>query len=82
MGNGSGSYLLEKEIIRKQRSNDRALTDKPMLRNIKKLPGDNRMEKLYPRNWFKSFALGTGLAFTPALIDSLMAAPVSEAERP
>jgi histidinol-phosphate aminotransferase len=34
------------------------------------------------RNWFKSsFALGTGLAFTPALIDSLMAAPVSEAER-
>lgn len=34
------------------------------------------------RNWFKSsLALGTGLAFTPALLDSLMAAPVSEAER-
>lgn len=34
------------------------------------------------RNWFKSsLALGTGLAFTPALLDSLMAAPVSKAER-
>ena len=34
------------------------------------------------RNWFKSsLALGAGLAFTPAMIDSLMAAPVSDAER-
>lgn len=34
------------------------------------------------RNWFRSsVALGTGLAFTPALIDSLMASPLSEAER-
>jgi histidinol-phosphate aminotransferase len=34
------------------------------------------------RNWFKSsLTLGTGLAFTPALLESLMAAPVSEAER-
>ena len=34
------------------------------------------------RNWFKSsLALGAGLAFTPAMIDSLMAASVSNAER-
>jgi histidinol-phosphate aminotransferase len=34
------------------------------------------------RNWFKSsFALGAGLALTPAMLDSLMAAPVSNAER-
>jgi histidinol-phosphate aminotransferase len=34
------------------------------------------------RKWFKSsFALGAGLALTPAMIESLMAAPVSEAER-
>jgi histidinol-phosphate aminotransferase len=34
------------------------------------------------RAWFKSsLALGGGLAFTPALLESLMAAPVSEAER-
>lgn len=41
------------------------------------------MEKtLSRRNWFKSsFTIGTGLALTPALLDSLMAASVSEAER-
>lgn len=34
------------------------------------------------RDWFKSsFTLGAGLALTPALMDSLMAAPVSDAER-
>jgi histidinol-phosphate aminotransferase len=34
------------------------------------------------RNWFKSsLALGAGLAFTPAMIDSLMATSVSDAER-
>lgn len=34
------------------------------------------------RAWFKSsLTLGAGLAMTPALLDSLMAAPVSEAER-
>lgn len=34
------------------------------------------------RNWFKSsFALGAGLALTPAMLESLMAAPVSNAER-
>jgi histidinol-phosphate aminotransferase len=34
------------------------------------------------RNWFKSsLALGAGLALTPAMIDSLMAASVSDAER-
>lgn len=34
------------------------------------------------RDWFKSsLTLGAGLAFTPALLDSLMAAPVSQAEK-
>ncbi len=34
------------------------------------------------RDWFKSsFALGAGLALTPAMLESLMAAPVSNAER-
>lgn len=34
------------------------------------------------RNWFKSsLALGAGLALTPAMLESLMAAPVSNAER-
>src|SRR6478735_1339085 len=34
------------------------------------------------RNWFKSsLTLGAGLALTPAMLESLMAAPVSNAER-
>jgi histidinol-phosphate aminotransferase len=34
------------------------------------------------RNWFKSsLALGAGLALTPALMNDLMAAPISEAEK-
>src|SRR5688572_1568020 len=34
------------------------------------------------RDWFKSsLTLGAGLALTPAMLESLMAAPVSNAER-
>ena len=39
-------------------------------------------EKLNRRDWFKtSLALTAGLSVTPALVQNLMAAPVSEAER-
>jgi histidinol-phosphate aminotransferase len=38
--------------------------------------------KLSRRNWFKtSLSLGTGLALSPLLVEQLMAAPVSHAER-
>ena len=40
------------------------------------------MKSLSRRDWFKSsLTLGAGLALTPSLAESLMAAPVSEAER-
>lgn len=40
------------------------------------------MKSLSRRDWFKSsLTLGAGLAFTSSLAESLMAAPVSEAER-
>lgn len=40
------------------------------------------MKNISRRDWFKSsFAITAGLTVTPALVQSLMAAPVSEAER-